>query len=213
MGRQAEPSGGGWPAGWPDRAVGRRLAGQTARRGRRATGAQGALVQVVQSVEGQHRREEVVAVDLAGRVARPSRRATIGGPDGQAWPSATIGGPDGQAESSGGGWPAGRRLAGSCGMDARLAEAPGSRTQPPRVGGGRPILKTGRATGPRSLPQPASRLRAGGSTRKRALAARIRTRGARHDPHPRDGMTAQVRGRRQRYKPTHEPHANAAHGR
>jgi len=33
-----------------------------------------------------------------------------------------------------------------------MAEAPGSRTQPPRVGGGRPVLKTGRATGPRSLP-------------------------------------------------------------
>ena len=33
-----------------------------------------------------------------------------------------------------------------------MAEAPGSRTQPPRVGGERPILKTGRATGPRSLP-------------------------------------------------------------
>ena len=33
-----------------------------------------------------------------------------------------------------------------------LAEAPGSRTQPPRVSGERPILKTGRATGPRSLP-------------------------------------------------------------
>ena len=36
-----------------------------------------------------------------------------------------------------------------------LAEAPGSRTQPPRINGERPILKTGRATGPRSLPQPA----------------------------------------------------------
>ena len=35
----------------------------------------------------------------------------------------------------------------------RLAEAPGSRTQPPRVSGERPILKTGRATGPRSLPR------------------------------------------------------------
>ena len=33
-----------------------------------------------------------------------------------------------------------------------MAEAPGSRTQPPRVGGERPILKTGRATGPHSLP-------------------------------------------------------------
>ena len=33
-----------------------------------------------------------------------------------------------------------------------MAEAPGSRTQPPRVSGERPILKTGRATGPRSLP-------------------------------------------------------------
>ncbi len=33
-----------------------------------------------------------------------------------------------------------------------MAEAPGSRTQPPRVGGERPVLKTGRATGPRSLP-------------------------------------------------------------
>src|SRR3954453_1418821 len=33
-----------------------------------------------------------------------------------------------------------------------MAEAPGSRTQPPRVNGERPILKTGRATGPRSLP-------------------------------------------------------------
>ena len=36
---------------------------------------------------------------------------------------------------------------------AELAEAPGSRTQPPRVSGERPILKTGRATGPRSLPE------------------------------------------------------------
>jgi hypothetical protein len=35
-----------------------------------------------------------------------------------------------------------------------MAEAPGSRTQPPRVGGERPVLKTGRATGPRSLPGP-----------------------------------------------------------
>ena len=34
-----------------------------------------------------------------------------------------------------------------------MAEAPGSRTQPPRVSGERPILKTGRATGPHSLPQ------------------------------------------------------------
>ena len=33
-----------------------------------------------------------------------------------------------------------------------MAEAPGSRTQPPRGGGERPVLKTGRATGPRSLP-------------------------------------------------------------
>ena len=41
-----------------------------------------------------------------------------------------------------------------------MAEAPGSRTQPPRASGGRPVLKTGRATGPRSLPgqgQPSSR--------------------------------------------------------
>ena len=37
-------------------------------------------------------------------------------------------------------------------LGKKLAEAPGSRTQPPRVGGERPILKTGRATGPRSLP-------------------------------------------------------------
>ena len=37
-----------------------------------------------------------------------------------------------------------------------LAEAPGSRTQPPRAGGERPILKTGRATGPRSLPETSS---------------------------------------------------------
>ena len=36
---------------------------------------------------------------------------------------------------------------------ARVAEAPGSRTQPPRVSGERPILKTGRATGPHSLPR------------------------------------------------------------
>ena len=36
--------------------------------------------------------------------------------------------------------------------ERRLAEAPGSRTQPPRVSRERPILKTGRATGPRSLP-------------------------------------------------------------
>src|SRR5207302_10200916 len=36
--------------------------------------------------------------------------------------------------------------------ERRLAEAPGSRTQPPRIRRGRPILKTGRATGPRSLP-------------------------------------------------------------
>src|SRR4029077_1788120 len=36
--------------------------------------------------------------------------------------------------------------------ERRLAEAPGSRTQPPRANGGRPILKTGRAAGPRSLP-------------------------------------------------------------
>ena len=35
-----------------------------------------------------------------------------------------------------------------------MAEAPGSRTQPPRVSGERPILKTGRAAGPRSLPGP-----------------------------------------------------------
>jgi len=34
-----------------------------------------------------------------------------------------------------------------------LAEAPGSRTQPPRSRGERPVLKTGRATGPRSLPR------------------------------------------------------------
>ena len=34
-----------------------------------------------------------------------------------------------------------------------MAEAPGSRTQPPRFGGERPVLKTGRATGPRSLPR------------------------------------------------------------
>jgi len=33
-----------------------------------------------------------------------------------------------------------------------MAEASGSRTQPPRVGGERPVLKTGRATGPHSLP-------------------------------------------------------------
>src|SRR5207249_6102877 len=33
-----------------------------------------------------------------------------------------------------------------------LAEAPRSRTEPPRVSGEQPILKTGRATGPRSLP-------------------------------------------------------------
>ena len=33
-----------------------------------------------------------------------------------------------------------------------LAEAPGSRTQPPRASGERPVLKTGRATGPHSLP-------------------------------------------------------------
>jgi hypothetical protein len=33
-----------------------------------------------------------------------------------------------------------------------LAEAPGSRTQPPRVSRERPILKTGRTTGPHSLP-------------------------------------------------------------
>ena len=38
-----------------------------------------------------------------------------------------------------------------------MAEAPGSRTQPPRAGGERPILKTGRATGPRSLPDRAWR--------------------------------------------------------
>src|SRR5258708_9476030 len=37
---------------------------------------------------------------------------------------------------------------------SRMAEAPGSRTQPPRVSGERPILKTGRAAGPRSLPEP-----------------------------------------------------------
>src|SRR5919198_524168 len=33
-----------------------------------------------------------------------------------------------------------------------MAEAPRSRTEPPRVSGEQPILKTGRATGPRSLP-------------------------------------------------------------
>ncbi len=38
------------------------------------------------------------------------------------------------------------------GWAKELAEAPGSRTQPPRASGERPILKTGRATGPRSLP-------------------------------------------------------------
>ena len=36
--------------------------------------------------------------------------------------------------------------------DSNLAEAPGSRTQPPRASGERPVLKTGRATGPHSLP-------------------------------------------------------------
>jgi hypothetical protein len=41
---------------------------------------------------------------------------------------------------------------------SRMAEAPGSRTQPPRKRGERPILKTGRATGPRSLPKPSYRI-------------------------------------------------------
>ena len=45
-----------------------------------------------------------------------------------------------------------------------MAEAPGSRTQPPRVGGERPILKTGRATGPRSLPGPTLSLKYRGQT-------------------------------------------------
>src|SRR5206468_9895743 len=36
--------------------------------------------------------------------------------------------------------------------ERKLAEAPRSRTEPPRVSGEQPILKTGRATGPRSLP-------------------------------------------------------------
>src|ERR1700730_4848213 len=39
-----------------------------------------------------------------------------------------------------------------------MAEAPGSRTQPPRVSRERPILKTGRTTGPRSLPDRTVRL-------------------------------------------------------
>ena len=51
------------------------------------------------------------------------------------------------------------------GDDGVLAEAPGSRTQPPRASGERPILKTGRATGPRSLP-------------RRLLSRRIRLAGA-----------------------------------
>src|SRR5881275_614970 len=38
-------------------------------------------------------------------------------------------------------------------MERRLAEAPRSRTEPPRVSREQPILKTGRATGPRSLPR------------------------------------------------------------
>ena len=58
----------------------------------------------------------------------------------------------------------GRSLIGKSNDDKELvAEAPGSRTQPPRVSGGRPILKTGRATGPRSLPSgPLSPMRESG---------------------------------------------------
>src|SRR6267378_3297372 len=41
----------------------------------------------------------------------------------------------------------------ACDRERRMAEAPRSRTEPPRINGEQPILKTGRATGPRSLPR------------------------------------------------------------
>ena len=63
-----------------------------------------------------------------------------------------------------------------------MAEAPGSRTQPPRVSGGRPVLKTGRATGPRSLP-------------------------GRDQPSEREGRSVGVRSA---IDQSHEPHEEAA---
>ena len=62
-----------------------------------------------------------------------------------------------------------------------MAEASGSRTQPPRVSGKRPILKTGRATGPHSLPHgrmiravPAAYRAKEKASRRRSFPSRMR---------------------------------------
>ena len=87
-------------------------------------------------------------------------------------------------------WPASGRRALPAVRDLELAEAPGSRTQPPRVGGGRPILKTGRATGPRSLPR-----RLGpGVHRTAGDADRVTPGCAAPNPRPRDDREAAERG-------------------